>query len=122
MYSYSILNKDTIWGCGGIYGFPNNPSRAVLYRTTNSGLNWYYQIPDTSIINFYSYHFIYFLNNYKGWVYSGSRGIHTINGGDTTFLSIHQISNEVPKEYRLNQNYPNPFNPLTNIKYQIMVL
>jgi hypothetical protein len=32
---------------------------------------------------------------------------------------IHQISNEVPKEFSLSQNYPNPFNPSTNIKFQI---
>jgi hypothetical protein len=32
---------------------------------------------------------------------------------------IHQISTEIPTEYKLYNNYPNPFNPSTNIKYQI---
>ncbi len=46
--------------------------------------------------------------------------IHTINGGDTTFLvGLHQVSSQVPKDFMLFQNYPNPFNPKTNIKYRI---
>jgi photosystem II stability/assembly factor-like uncharacterized protein len=34
-------------------------------------------------------------------------------------VGIHQISSNVPNEFKLFQNYPNPFNPTTNIKYQI---
>ncbi len=49
------------------------------------------------------------------------------NNSDTDILAfkysqsigITPISNEIPKEFRLNQNYPNPFNPSTKIKYQI---
>src|SRR5205085_4826985 len=63
-----------------------------------------------------------FINVRIGWGYSLGLvgGIHTTNGGDTTFLTgIKQISSEIPKQFKLYQNYPNPFNPATNIKYQI---
>jgi photosystem II stability/assembly factor-like uncharacterized protein len=44
----------------------------------------------------------------------------TTNGGGP-FVSVKQISSEVPKEFRLYQNYPNPFNPSTKIDYEIPV-
>jgi hypothetical protein len=34
--------------------------------------------------------------------------------------AIHNISSEVPFEYKLHQNYPNPFNPVTRIKFDII--
>lgn len=115
------INKDTIWGVGGNLFYPGQGARAFLYRTTNSGDTWYFQIPDTSY-QIPTLSFIDFKDKIKGWAYMvGIRGIHTTNGGDTTFyLPVTQISTEVPEEYILGQNYPNPFNPETNIKYQIM--
>lgn len=38
----------------------------------------------------------------------------------TTLFGITTISNEIPKEFRIEQNYPNPFNPKTNIKFDIL--
>ena len=101
--------------------YPNNQIRGLLYRTTNQGDTWYYQVPDTSI-HITSPSFIDFINRLNGWVYLDTpTGIHTVTGGDTSFfLPVHQISSEVPKEYILFQNYPNPFNPKTKIKYQIV--
>jgi len=32
---------------------------------------------------------------------------------------IKVISNEIPKEYKLEQNYPNPFNPVTKIRFSL---
>jgi hypothetical protein len=119
MYHFTIINKDTIWGVGGSYQFPNLRSKAILFRTTNSGLNWSFQIPDTTIFNYYIFVYIQFVSKSIGWAYTYN-GIHTINGGDTTFLSIHKINSEVPKEYKLYQNYPNPFNSMTNIKLQML--
>ncbi|MBZ0203577.1 MAG: T9SS type A sorting domain-containing protein [Ignavibacteria bacterium] len=114
------INRDTIWGVGGWVFYPGNGNRGILYRTTNQGTNWLYQIPDTSI-HIPVYSFPQFINKNIGWVYaSGIGGIHTTNGGDTNFIvGLQQVSNEMPKEYMLYQNYPNPFNPNTNIKYQI---
>jgi hypothetical protein len=34
-------------------------------------------------------------------------------------IGIHNISTEIPKEFKLEQNYPNPFNPVTNIKFDV---
>jgi len=36
-----------------------------------------------------------------------------------TTTDIHNLSNKIPAEYKLNQNYPNPFNPSTNIGFQV---
>ncbi len=118
---FSVLNRDTIWGCGGYVLYPNNRVKSIIYRTTNGGGNWFFQIPDTSLLPFESY--IQFTDKYHGWAYSSNitpTGIHTTNGGDTTFLiGVQQITNNIPKDFKLYQNYPNPFNPKTNIKYEI---
>jgi hypothetical protein len=38
----------------------------------------------------------------------------------TAPIGIQNISNEIPKEYKLYQNFPNPFNPTTNINFDII--
>ncbi|RPI13604.1 MAG: T9SS C-terminal target domain-containing protein [Ignavibacteriae bacterium] len=35
-------------------------------------------------------------------------------------MSVNNITNEIPREYKLFQNYPNPFNPSTKIKFSVM--
>ncbi|MGA2668916.1 MAG: hypothetical protein ABSF32_08360, partial [Ignavibacteria bacterium] len=73
--TFSNINIDTIWGAYGIYLFPNNQARAFLFRTTNSGDNWLFQIPDTSI-HIGSYSYVNFVNKVNGWAYrSSSTGI-----------------------------------------------
>jgi photosystem II stability/assembly factor-like uncharacterized protein len=116
----SLLNKDTVWGVGGSVQYPNLQSRGVLYKTTNGGQNWLFQIPDTSI-NLYYYSFIQFISARVGWAYRiGLGGIHTTTGGDTIFyIGIIQQSTRVPKHFELKQNYPNPFNPRTVIPYSL---
>ena len=114
------VNKDTIWGVGGNLFFPIQGARAFMYRTTNSGDTWYFQIPDTSY-QLPNLNFIDFKDKNIGWAYRVSiKGIHTTNGGDTTFyLPVKQVSNEVPKDFSLEQNYPNPFNAMTKLKIKI---
>jgi len=34
-------------------------------------------------------------------------------------ISVENIANEIPLNYKLEQNYPNPFNPSTTIRYSI---
>jgi len=34
-------------------------------------------------------------------------------------VGIQQISNEIPREFKLHQNYPNPFNPNTKIEFEV---
>jgi photosystem II stability/assembly factor-like uncharacterized protein len=121
---FGFINKDTIWGAGGAINY-NGVLRGILYHTTNGGINWGFQVPDTSF-GIGAFGFVQFINKNTGWalgqLYNSQtyRFIHTTNGGDTTFLvGIQQVSAEVPKQFKLFQNYPNPFNPKTNIKYQI---
>ncbi|MBN8572183.1 MAG: T9SS type A sorting domain-containing protein [Ignavibacteria bacterium] len=115
--SFSVLNKDTIWGCNGNVTYPNGQSRGMIYTTTNGGNNWLYQVPDTSI-NIYRYYHIQFINKSCGWAYAVNKGIHTKVGGDPLTL-INYTASQIPKQYYLYQNYPNPFNPGTSIAYQI---
>jgi photosystem II stability/assembly factor-like uncharacterized protein len=117
---FHIFNIDTILGVGSSYQYPNLQNRGVIYRTTNSGLNWCYQILDTGIVTIPRFNFIKFINRNIGWIYSLSRGIHTTNGGDTTFISNikERITNNI-FDFVLYQNYPNPFNSISNIKYKI---
>ena len=116
--SFSNINRDTIWGVGGDVFYPPTQIRGILYRTTNGGYNWYYQIPDTSI-HLGQYSFVKFVNKLNGWANAG--GIHTVTGGDTTFFytGIIQKSSKIPYQFVLKQNYPNPFNPRTMIGYEL---
>lgn len=115
---FSFVNKDTIWGAGGYVN--SGGLRGILYRTTDAGINWLFQIPDTSYgIPVYSY--IQFVNKNNGWAYYNEKGIRTTSGGDPVWLtSIEQTSTEIPKEFKLYQNYPNPFNPNTKIKFHLL--
>ncbi len=129
MLDFCVLNRDTIWGCGGqMYINPFYSRKGLIWKTTNGGTNWGYQLPDTNIVKFLQYYYISFTNKNNGWVYvsdigpiAGMGGVHTTTGGlDTTiYLNIkEQIINNV-SDFVLYQNYPNPFNTITNIKYQI---
>lgn len=117
---FNLLGKDTIWGVGGRVRYTGIKERGIVYRTTNFGQNWSYQIPDTaySINNF---NLIDFIDTKKGWTYSlFGEGIHTITGGDSNFITnIDDEKLPKPASFILFQNYPNPFNPLTKISYSI---
>ncbi|MBP9192922.1 MAG: hypothetical protein KBF96_10260, partial [Ignavibacteria bacterium] len=119
MLSFSNINKDTIWGTGGVMRYGNS-YRGMLYRTTNGGANWAYQIPDTSI-HLSQYWFCRFINKSNGWMYVPEEsGVHTTIGGDTTFYTgIIQTNTNIPKDFALKQNYPNPFNPRTVIPFSL---
>jgi photosystem II stability/assembly factor-like uncharacterized protein len=119
LLAFSNINRDTIWGVGGEI-INGSTTEGMLFHTTNGGDTWRFQVPDTSI-NYGIFSFVQFVSPRVGWAYySNTYGIHTTNGGDTTFLlPVHQINTEVPKEYSLYQNYPNPFNAMTNVKFQI---
>jgi photosystem II stability/assembly factor-like uncharacterized protein len=118
---FSFINKDTIWGAGGQVFYGGGRYRAMLYRTTNGGDTWKFQIPDTGF-GISGLGYIQFINKNVGWSYNSFTGIHTTNGGDTTFFTgIQKISHSIPEELRLFQNYPNPFNSSTVIRYQLSV-
>ncbi|MBK8980790.1 MAG: T9SS type A sorting domain-containing protein [Ignavibacteria bacterium] len=119
MLRFSNVNKDTIWAVGGS---SRSPVRGIIYRTTNQGENWFYQIPDSNII-IDVYRFVNFVDKQIGWaindfVYSG---IHTKIGGDSIFTKIKNNNDIVPENFILSQNYPNPFNPRTIINYELRI-
>jgi len=116
----SYAGNDTIWGVGGNIFYPSLGNRGVLYRTTNGGNNWLFQVPDSINITTNQYFFIKFINNRVGWAYHPFSGIHTTTGGDPVwYTGIQKIKSITPKDFILYQNYPNPFNPRTVINYEI---
>ena len=120
MTNISVINKDTIMGVGGVFSCTGYNYRGIIYRTTNGGNNWLYQLPDTHYVTCPVYSHITFINKNIGWVYGSNTGAHTVTGGDTTWLtSVQKTNNNIPTEFKLYQNYPNPFNPGTVIRYEI---
>ena len=61
-----VVNKDTIYGDNGYRLFPNNTQRGIIWVSTNGGVNWGFQQPDTSLHNG-QYHGIDFVNKDTGW-------------------------------------------------------
>jgi len=119
MVNFQIINKDTIWGTGGI--IYNNGYKGLIYKTINGGNNWGYQVPLNNN-NIGVYNLISFVNKNNGWsFYYQNTGVHTNFGGsDTTFYTgIKLVEEYVPTGYLLKQNYPNPFNPQTNIPFEL---
>ena len=120
VFEITSINKDTLWGVGGYMQFEYPPLRlrGIIYKTTNGGINWGYQLPDTHTVTCTGYTHVSFVNKLIGWVYNGYTGAYTNIGGDPiTYFGIQQIGNEIPKDFILKQNYPNPFNPRTIISY-----
>lgn len=123
--NFDVLNESILWGIyyDSYFTFPNGTIRWVILRTTNNGMNWGYQLPDTSIRS--SYDLLDFTDSLHGWAYdSRINGVHTVTGGDTVTYPITSISNSstiIPDEIKLYQNYPNPFNPVTKINYELRI-
>jgi photosystem II stability/assembly factor-like uncharacterized protein len=117
---FQLINKDTIYGDDGIRMF-GTTIRGIIWRSTNGGVNWGYQQPDTSIHSG-QYHCIAFINKDTGWsVGNTNLCIRTNNGGGPIIYPTYIESNStiIPTEYILKQNYPNPFNPSTTIEFSL---
>jgi len=132
MKNFSNVNADTIWGGGGYLNYSGGRNRGFLYHTTNGGIIWRFQLPDTSF-GIPEYDFVNFTNKLTGWGYESffsqqingiiTTGVHTVTGGnDTFYTSLKPINSNIPEEFNLEQNYPNPFNPITKIRYMIQRL
>ncbi len=110
-----VLNKDTIIGDDGVRYFGDGKFRGIIWVSTNGGMNWVFQQPDTSI-NRNRYSGIGFINKDTGW----SSWIRTNDGGGP--IIITGINNQIttkPELFILEQNYPNPFNSSTRINFSI---
>ena len=118
--SFTMLNKDTIIGVGGKIMYPSSAVRGIIFKTTNGGNLWGYQVPDTSF-GISQFNYINFINKNRGWVYSqaNKKGLRTVTGLDSTLTSTGEFIYEHPQSYALHQNYPNPFNPSTQINYEL---
>ncbi|MCX6156902.1 MAG: T9SS type A sorting domain-containing protein [Ignavibacteriae bacterium] len=109
-----IINKDILYASNGSYSFTSSVYRDVIFKTTNGGNNWGYQMPDTTNGLFYAV--ADFLNENTGWLINA----YTTNGGGPIiYTEIKNIIVEHPTEYQLMQNYPNPFNPSTTIDFYL---
>jgi hypothetical protein len=112
--------SDTFYCFGSIAGYPNYKTTVLVYKSTNLGLNWGYQIIDTSF-NITRCQWSSFTNNQVGWCYNDWHYfIRTTNGGGTTtFTNIKEQITNISSDFILYQNYPNPFNLMTKIKYSL---
>jgi photosystem II stability/assembly factor-like uncharacterized protein len=115
---FSSLDGKNVWGGGGTAFYGLGRFRGIIYKSTNSGLDWYFQTPDTSI-NIFSYSNIQFINDSAGWA-SNTGLIHTSNGGGL-IVNVSHLNSDLTKTFKLSQNYPNPFNPKTVISYELQV-
>ncbi|MBM4159075.1 MAG: T9SS type A sorting domain-containing protein, partial [Ignavibacteria bacterium] len=117
----AVLNKDTLFGVRGSLYIPElNSYYGIIYKTTNSGLNWGYQLTDTSI-HISHYKNINFINDKHGWAYKLIDGIHTTTGGSDTTIYTGIVNNyQTINDFILEQNYPNPFNSITNVKFKML--
>jgi photosystem II stability/assembly factor-like uncharacterized protein len=115
---FKIINYDTLYGTDGLRNLGGGRINGLIWKTTNSGMNWGFQEPDTAFHN-EVYGALDFINANTGWAYQGN-GVHTTNGGGPIiFTEINNNISNIPESYELKQNYPNPFNPTTTIEFSL---
>jgi photosystem II stability/assembly factor-like uncharacterized protein len=108
--SIKFINQNTGWLGGRTI---NSFFYGLIFKTTNSGLNWFLQYYNTdNVICLDAVD-----DNHAWFCGSQSCAYKTTNGGG--FIGINSVINKIPDHFSLSQNYPNPFNPSTKIKFTI---
>jgi photosystem II stability/assembly factor-like uncharacterized protein len=110
---FCVVGNQTLYGDYGEKDYGGGRYKGIIWKSTNGGINWGYQQPDTSY-PYIRYEGIYFLDSLHGW----SSLIRTTNGGGT-IMKITNSKEQIINNFILYQNYPNPFNQCTNIKYDL---
>jgi len=116
-FNWSIVNEWNV-GSGSHIGMANQNigwitmASDTIIKTTNFFQSYGKQFHPTS-----GGGAVFVLDTFSAWTVFQQLDKTTNGGGN--YVSVTQISSEVPKQYSLSQNYPNPFNPVTNIKYRI---
>lgn len=112
---FYAFDSDTIFGSGATRHLGGGIYKGIIWKSTNSGLNWNFQQPDTSY-PYTRYGGIDFINNTTGW----SSNIKTTNAGGPVFVTaIIHAGNLISTDCILYQNYPNPFNSQTVLEFYI---
>ncbi len=101
----------------------SNETGFKIERSTNAGTNWI--LKDSTVQNIITYadtgltaNTIY---HYRIYAYfsAGNSPYSNTAFATTLMTGIHQLGNEIPREFSLSQNFPNPFNPVTKIKFTL---
>jgi photosystem II stability/assembly factor-like uncharacterized protein len=116
--AFKVLNKDTIYGVSGNrYWGPPLRVRGIIWISTNGGVNWNFQQPDTAFQRS-KYNGIDFANKDTGFC----DFIRTNDGGGPVIITgINSEITEKPGIFKLEQNYPNPFNSSTRIDFSVSI-
>ena len=123
--AFFVVNKNIIYGVGGNRYFPNHRVFGIIWKTTNGGLNWGYQQPDTITVKIGGYRSIFFIDSLTGWIgnddYGNKVAYTNIGGGPIIYTKINNNFQTLTKNFELYQNYPNPFNQCTIINVQCTI-
>jgi hypothetical protein len=115
--AYKIFNKDTIYGVGATRYFGGGRGRGIIWISTNGGVNWNFQQPDTAFQRGV-FSGIDFANKDTGFC----DFIRTNDGGGPIIITgINSDITEKPGIFKLEQNYPNPFNSSTRIDFSVSI-
>ncbi len=111
---FKFINKDTVYGDNGYRNF-GAVDRGIIWISTNGGVNWNFQQPDTSIRRwrFYGLHFENKDTGFSTWIRTND------GGGPIIITGINTQITEAPEIFSLEQNYPNPFNSSTRVNFSV---
>ncbi len=114
LQNFKHLNKDTIYGDRAYRNF-GTVDRGIIWMSTNGGVNWNFQQPDTSIrrLKFYGIDFANKDTGFSDWIRTND------GGGPLIITGINNQLTTKPEIFILEQNYPNPFNSSTRINFSV---